>query len=201
MAQFGIEDSPRFGCTWWGRVYVQMHFTVFDGYLAQGSSTTRSSLTRLPSLRPAMWNNPLFHWHPAHCGITCPRDVLCFTHSHVLARHSFASRPQKRPACWRERVKTSLRVNVTEGLPAGSKWSAHPDLRQAPCIKLPAMADADHVIFFVFFFVNLQYFYREIMGVQSLPLSGAELRLESVGNQPRRVFDLMDCRQLDDFLK
>lgn len=148
MAQFGIEDSPRFGCTWWGRVYVQMHFTVFDGYLAQGSSTTRSSLTRLPSLRPAMWNNPLFHWHPAHCGITCPRDVLCFTHSHVLARHSFASRPQRRPACWRERVKTSLRVNVTEGLPAGSKWSAHPGLRQAPCIKLPAMADADHVFFF-----------------------------------------------------
>lgn len=135
----------------------------------------RSSLARRPSLQPAMWNNPLFHWRPAQRGITRPRDVLCFTCiSAPLFRQQASEEARAR---WRERVPTSGCVNATEGLPCWkpreplhwpSSGTVHPIT--CPGWRRPGLW------FFVFcFFV----FHSEIMVTRLSSI--AELRLEPVG--------------------
>lgn len=129
------HHALQYGCTWlsawgWGRqgdrhqVYSTPHHLIAY-YLSPLLSAMHGqlSVTHISGAghqdAKAMCNNPLFHWHPAQRGITCPWAVLSFTHSRtfVLCASSFCiSQRSEEAACnaWRRGhrlfkwMKTSL---------------------------------------------------------------------------------------------
>lgn len=82
----------------------------------------------------AMWNNPLFLWHPAQHGITCPWAVLSFTHSNALVCPvplHFSSASTRKRLCVTNggggaaRFKP-VKMSACECAQKGGKWGAFP---------------------------------------------------------------------------
>lgn len=129
------HHALQYGCTWlsawgWGRqgdrhqVYSTPHHLIaYYLSLLLSAMHGQLSVTHISGAghqdAKAMCDNPLFHWHPAQRGITCPWAVLSFTHSRafVLCASSFCiSQRSEEAACnaWRRGhrllkwMKTSL---------------------------------------------------------------------------------------------